>query len=316
LTRQTQLIAKVGQVALQNNNVGANAAIQCLISPQCSEVVDTTTIVISRRGLKQATSIAWLQIVTIVTRELLTAQYIVDQIRRGNLFPYINAFSAISVKACDEDQNVFPQAVPPPSASSPIATWPDVQAIWTGQCYVYGNCRRGGCASSCSNDAIGKVSAFSDATITCLCNLCASVVGQVGTATQYFFQTLDCGGLATQALANECCRNVMQDAVCWSLALDEVRVSDKASISEGQWSYRPPSIGVVGPAAVRNDGPNDCPDSYSSNKGLLGLLGLLGIIPIALCLLSLLLCLLRRKKREGDVHFATFDPNSVGPVGL
>jgi len=60
----------------------------------------------------------------------------------------------------------------------------------------------------------------------------------------------------------------------------------------------------------------ECPTS-GSKKGLLGLLGLLGLIPLLLC--SLLLCLLfpcciRRKKTEGDVHFATFDPHAAPVV--
>eukprot|EP01007_Sphenomonas_quadrangularis_P003455 NODE_688_length_1250_cov_1758.960866_g550_i0.p2 GENE.NODE_688_length_1250_cov_1758.960866_g550_i0~~NODE_688_length_1250_cov_1758.960866_g550_i0.p2 ORF type:complete len:341 (+),score=101.19 NODE_688_length_1250_cov_1758.960866_g550_i0:69-1091(+) len=52
-----------------------------------------------------------------------------------------------------------------------------------------------------------------------------------------------------------------------------------------------------------------------SPKGLLGLLGLLGLIPLLLCLLCLCCLLLRRKKREGDVHFATFDAQSA-PAAL
>lgn len=53
-----------------------------------------------------------------------------------------------------------------------------------------------------------------------------------------------------------------------------------------------------------------CPEcDGGSKKGLLGLLGLLGIIPLVLCSLLCCLCLLciRRRKTEGDVHFATFD---------
>jgi len=322
LVRQAELKARVGTVALQNGNVGANTEVDCTVSPQCSEVIDTTSINIlfeglhvlpHRRGLKQATSVAWLQTVLIVTRELGTANWIVNQIRAGNLAPYINAFSAIIVRSFDENSDIFPQAVPPPSAAAPIANWPSPQAEWTGSCQVYGNCRAGGCASSCSNDLINRVSVFAgDADIACLCNLCGAVAGQVGLSTQYFFQTFECGTLASQAAANECCRNVMQDAVCWALHNDEVAVADKAAIYDGRWTYRAPSIGQAPPQLVRHDGPNDCPDDSSSSKGLLGLLGLLGIIPLALCCLSLLLCLLRRKKREGDVHFATFDPNMAG----
>jgi len=51
-----------------------------------------------------------------------------------------------------------------------------------------------------------------------------------------------------------------------------------------------------------------CPSCSSSKKGLLGLLGLLGLIPLLLLLLLCLLCCLRRRKRQQDVHFATFDP--------
>jgi hypothetical protein len=59
-----------------------------------------------------------------------------------------------------------------------------------------------------------------------------------------------------------------------------------------------------------------CPQS--SKKGLLGLLGLLGLIPLLLCLLLCCLCLpmlMRRKKTEGDVHFATFDPHAAPVAG-
>ena len=61
----------------------------------------------------------------------------------------------------------------------------------------------------------------------------------------------------------------------------------------------------------------DCPEAKcgtSSKKGLLGLLGLLGLIPLLLCCslcCLLLICCLRRKKVEGDVHLATFDPMSA-----
>jgi len=51
-----------------------------------------------------------------------------------------------------------------------------------------------------------------------------------------------------------------------------------------------------------------CPNCNRSKKGLLGLLGLLGLIPLLLCLLLLCLCMIRRRKRQQDVHFATFDP--------
>lgn len=51
-----------------------------------------------------------------------------------------------------------------------------------------------------------------------------------------------------------------------------------------------------------------CPSCNTSKKGLLGLLGLLGLIPLCLLLLLCCLCFLRRKKRQQDVHFATFDP--------
>jgi hypothetical protein len=60
----------------------------------------------------------------------------------------------------------------------------------------------------------------------------------------------------------------------------------------------------------------NCPSS--SKKGLLGLLGLLGIIPLVLCLLLcclILPCFCRRTKREGDVHFATFDPHAAPIAG-
>ena len=56
-----------------------------------------------------------------------------------------------------------------------------------------------------------------------------------------------------------------------------------------------------------------CPNT--SKKGLLGLLGLLALIPLFLLLCcSLLICCIRRKKTEGDVHFATFDPHAA-PMG-
>jgi len=51
-----------------------------------------------------------------------------------------------------------------------------------------------------------------------------------------------------------------------------------------------------------------CPNCHRSKKGLLGLLGLLGLIPLILCLCLLFLCCIRRRKRQQDVHFATFDP--------
>jgi len=51
-----------------------------------------------------------------------------------------------------------------------------------------------------------------------------------------------------------------------------------------------------------------CPSCSHSKKGLLGLLGLLGLIPLCLLLLLCCLCLIRRRKRQQDVHFATFDP--------
>jgi len=58
-----------------------------------------------------------------------------------------------------------------------------------------------------------------------------------------------------------------------------------------------------------------CPTCPGSKKGLLGLLGLLGLIPLFLCLLlSSLCCLIRRKKKAQDVHFATFDAGAPSVV--
>ena len=85
----------------------------------------------------------------------------------------------------------------------------------------------------------------------------------------------------------------------------EMRACFEAGACAG--AIQPGDTCVYGPFGSGVSPCPECPEG--SKKGLLGLLGLLGLIPLILCLLccSLLLCLIRRKKKERDVHFATFD---------
>jgi len=307
---QKDLSRGVENFALAENRAGARVFIECIEGPLCTEPLDTIALN-SRRGLKQnilyATSIPFLMKVTIVTRSLSTANDIMNAIRAGNLNQYgLSAFSNILMISTNSAGRRTSLTVVPVAAAFNIAKWPQIPlAEWSGRCYVYGPCREGGCTSGCNNGQIVKTTEYSTADIFCICNACSWSLKNH--KTQYFFYSDKCATSGTKAEADVCCRNVMQDAVCWLVAQPELLESDYASLSEGLWAFRAPNIGSAVPDKLVYNGPTNCPSSSSSPKGLLGLLGLLGIIPCCLCLLSLLLCFLRRKKREGDVHFATFD---------
>jgi len=307
---QVALIRELERFALLDQRDGVKVVIECFRSPQCTETLDTIYLN-SRRGLKQeiiyATSIPYLMRVLISTRTLTTANYVMNAIRAGTLTQYgISAFSSLALIYTNPAGKRTSLTVVPYTAANRISTWPNIGlAEWTGRCYIYGPCREGGCSSGCSNGQIVRTTAYSAGDIFCMCNACAW--SKLKHRTQYLFYSDKCVNSPTVADATTCCRNIMQDAICWLVAEPELLSSDYDSLSEGLWAFRPPNIGSAEPSKLRYDGPTSCSSGSSSPKGLLGLLGLLGIIPCCLCLLSLLLCCLRRKKREGDVHFATFD---------
>jgi hypothetical protein len=302
----TQAIAEKCE---QNGNVGCNVQITCTLTPDCEEGLSTTSLV-ARRGLRQATLTFWKTTIFATTKLLATAQFLANAVRGGELAPFVNAFSGIRISYTDGTGTTSNVPFVGPSAAAPIASWPSPQASWTGSCEVYGTCRSGGCVGTCSNLVIRRVSDFAGgADILCSCKTCEGSV----ILTQYYFVSFLCGGAGDQTSADTCCRLVMQDAVCWALSTPGFSQTDREQLQAGNWLYRPPSIGNPTPRPVKTDGPTSCPNSSNSSKGLLGLLGLLGIIPIVLCCLLLLLCLIRRKKREGDVHFATFDAHQGAP---
>ena len=252
--------------------------------------------------------------VLIVTRSLTTANFLMNAVRAGTLNQFgLSAFASISLVFVNPAGKQTSLTAIPTAAAKNIAVWPNIGlAEWTGRCYIYGPCRTGICDSGCNNGQIVKKSAYSAADIYCLCNACGW--SKKDPHTQYLFYTDQCAKSLTVADAAACCKNVMQDVVCWLHEQPEFVQSDADTLAEGMWAYRAPNIGSAVPNALGYDGPNACPSSSGSSKGLLGLLGLLGIIPLCCCLLGLLLCCIRRKKREGDVHFATFDAAASIPA--
>jgi len=325
---QQEVSAFISSYLAQNNLPGANSAFFCQENPKCIEPADVTTIVgteptFGRRSLRQAqfaTTIVYYMVLQVFSRDIVSTQTIANAIRNGQLATYVSPFSALGLT--QYDVNGKPTTLPSssPSSAEPSFVYPSPVAPWSGNCYVTGNCRQGPCSTGCNGGTVTKVTAYAPGPLTCTCNGCGfnPVIGvnNVQGLTQYFFTSAGCASSQTQAAATTCCRNVMQDAVCWAFSYPDVRSADRDSISYGQWVYRPPSVGSAVPNPNLLNGPTSCPHHSHSHKGLLGLLGLLGIIPICLCLLSLLLCCIRRKRAEGDVHFATFDPaaSQLGPL--
>jgi len=297
-------------LALQNNNVGADTAVTCVQTTQCVTPDDSLTIV-SRRGLKQ-NIITWTQIVTIVTRDVRTAQYIGQQVNLGALEPQVIAFAFDSITQTTNTGVVVPFPVIAPISTVPNFNYPNPVADWSGNVQVLSPCRAANVANSCTGAAINKVSFYSGtAVITCVGYNCNQIQNTLTAQTSlYELTSAACASSATQTAANTCAYNVAQDAICWVLNQPSVSSVDTTAINNGLWNYQAPSIGsgIPQPWTVA---PRNCPGGGSNKSLLLLLLLLLLLIPLALCCCLLLLCLLRRKKREGDVHFATFDPQAA-----
>jgi len=264
-------------------------------------------ISVARRGLQQATDTFCLMGLLLTTDDARTASFVANRIRAGALAPAVSPFAPIQIISTSPTGAVSPQPVTTPAQNIPFVTTPTVQVPWTADCFVYSPCRPLPCAGDCNNGALRTHADFAGGHQP-LFSSCLACAGST-TQSMYFFTSTACANSANQDAANACCRLVQQDAVCWAFSDAGVAASDLSSIEAGAWTYRPPSINSPVPVQPPlTDGPRTCPHKHkNSPKGLLGLLGLLGLIPLCICCLLLLCCFIRRKRREGDVHFATFD---------
>jgi len=137
-------------------------------------------------------------------------------------------------------------------------------------------------------------------------SLCTSASTNSTTLGLVQLQCIACGQAAARqssAFPAAYCQNQLTQAQCTS-CYSAILCSNILGLSSGLLSALS-SGATCFCVATASFG---CPSCGGSKKGLLGLLGLLGLIPLLLLLLLLLLCCLRRRKRQQDVHFATFDP--------
>jgi hypothetical protein len=161
-------------------------------------------------------------------------------------------------------------------------------------------------AANVVSQTAGQINGFTAVTST-LAKVLTNTLGQWGgyprattafqTASTYIVIVIGC---VTGTTNGECVQNTINWWRCAGLTIDCCTVCYAASVRV---------------ACPTHTNGFRCADD--SKKGLLGLLGLLGLIPLLLCIsliCCLLLCLCRRKKTEGDVHFATFDPHAA-PIG-
>jgi len=137
-------------------------------------------------------------------------------------------------------------------------------------------------------------------------SLCVGTSTNSSTLGLVALQCIACGQVAarqTSAFPAAYCQNQLTQAAC-NTCYSAILCSNILGLSSGLLSALS-SGATCFCAATATFG---CPSCGGSKKGLLGLLGLLGLIPLLLLCLLLLLCCLRRRKRQQDVHFATFDP--------
>lgn len=222
--------------------------------------------------------------------------------------------------AVKNDLNMYYRYTCTPAATAPFAgvgAWdangaPMVPRWGAIGAYLLGDKKREALAGTLS---AGHLETFPSVTSTLVNSAPRAGVAQFEGLTRYLRAApnvaVDFASGVAQTITVTGCENAATQVACTQAAINAWRCRgynvDSGTICLADWTR----------IACPTDGNGwECPTS-GSKKGLLGLLGLLGLIPLLLC--SLLLCLLfpcciRRKKTEGDVHFATFDPHAAPVV--